>query len=195
LSLNGTGGRSVEDAIASIKSRINTINALAADEQGVFVACSMGKGFGYAIWRTDRDFQNAKKIVSGLSGCCGQMDIQVYGDEVFVAENSRHRVVRYDRDGKKLSSFGKTDREGGSDGFSGCCNPMNLCFTSDGGLLTAESNGVIKRFTREGAYEAPLGHAKVKPGCKNSAVGISSDGERLYFFDVEHSSIIILADK
>ena len=49
------------------------------------------------------DFSEPKRIVDGLSGCCGQMDIQCCGDDFVVAENSRKRVVRYDSDGKQVS--------------------------------------------------------------------------------------------
>jgi sugar lactone lactonase YvrE len=153
----------------------------------------MGKGYGYAVWRADRDFSNPKQIITGLSGCCGQMDIQTANNEVFVAENSRHRVVRYDRDGKQVGSFGKTDREGVGEGFGGCCNPMNLCFAADGALLVSESNGVVKKFTPDGKYETLVGIAEVPAGCKNSAIGISSDGQYVYYIDIQKSNIIQLA--
>jgi sugar lactone lactonase YvrE len=145
------------------------------------------------VWRTDKSFAGPKQIIKGLSGCCGQMDIQASGGEVFVAENSRHRVVRYDRDGAEVGRFGKTDREGVGEGFSGCCNPMNLCFTADGALLASESNGVVKRFTPDGKYENTVGVAKVPEGCKNSAIGISSDGDRVYYIDIQQSKILMLA--
>jgi sugar lactone lactonase YvrE len=121
------------------------------------------------------------------------MDIQTANDHVYVAENSRHRVVRYDRDGKQLGTFGKTDREGVGAGFSGCCNPMNLCFAADGSLLVSESNGVVKRFTADGKYESLVGIADVPSGCKNSAIGVSSDGQHLYYIDVRASKIVVLA--
>ena len=183
----------VEQMVASITTRLKQVNAIAVSDQDVFIACPMSKGYGYAVWRTDRDLQNPKQVISGLSGCCGQMDIQASGDQVFVAENSRHRVVRYNRDGKKQGTFGKTDREGVGEGFGGCCNPMNLCFAADGGLLAAESNGVVKRFTSDGKYEGLVGIAKVPEGCKNSAIGISTDGQQVYYIDIQNSNIIILA--
>ena len=70
---------------------------------------------------------------------------------------------------------------------------MNLCFAADGGLLAAESNGVVKRFTVDGKYEGLVGVAKVPEGCKNSAIGISSDGQNVYYIDIQNSNIIILA--
>jgi hypothetical protein len=185
--------QTVENVITTITLRLKQINAVATSGSDVFIACPMTKGFGYEVWRTDQAFANPKQIIKGLSGCCGQMDIQAANDEVFVAENSRHRIVRYSRDGKELGSFGKTDREGLGEGFGGCCNPMNLCFTVDGGLLAAESNGVVKRFTPTGKYEGMVGVATVPAGCKNSAIGISSDGDRVYYIDIQGSKILVLA--
>ncbi len=185
--------RTVDEMVAMITGRLKQINAIAVSGQDMFIACPMSKGYGYAVWRTSRDFQDPKQIISGLSGCCGQMDIQTADGQVFVAENSRHRVVRYDRDGKKLGSFGKTDREGVGEGFGGCCNPMNLCFAADGALLASESNGVVKRFTPDGEYVGLVGIAQVPEGCKNSAIGILSDGQYVYYIDIQGSNIIVLA--
>jgi sugar lactone lactonase YvrE len=185
--------QTVDQVITSITYRLKQINAITTSGSDVFVACPMSKGYGYAVWRTDQAFENPKQIVKDLSGCCGQMDIQAAGDLVFVAENSRHRVVRYSRDGAEVGSFGTTDREGLGAGFGGCCNPMNLCFTVDGGLLAAESNGVVKRFTPDGEYQGMVGVAEVPAGCKNSAIGISSDGDRVYYIDIQGSKILVLA--
>jgi hypothetical protein len=185
--------QTVDDVIASISSRLKQINAITTSGEDVFLACPMSKGYGYTVWRTDQAFANPKQIIKGLSGCCGQMDIQAAGDDVFVAENSRHRVVRYSRDGAEIGAFGKTDREGLGEGFGGCCNPMNLCFTADGGLLASESNGVVKRFTMDGKYQGMVGVAGVPAGCKNSAIGISSDGDRVYYIDIQQSKILVLA--
>lgn len=185
--------QTIDNVIASITTRLQQVNAITTSGSDVFIACPMSKGYGYAVWRTDQAFASPQQIIKGLSGCCGQMDIQAAGDEVFVAENSRHHIVRYSREGKETGRFGKTDREGVGEGFSGCCNPMNLCFTIDGGLLASESNGVVKRFTKDGKYEGMVGVAAVPAGCKNSAIGISSDGDRVYYIDIQGSKILMLA--
>lgn len=115
--------KSLEDVEREIAARLQRIHGIAASDKAVYVATAMAKGYGYAVWRMDRDFGNAKEIITGLSGCCGQINIQARGGELFVAENSRHRVVRYDREGKKLAAWGKRDRDGAAGGFGGCCNP------------------------------------------------------------------------
>jgi len=184
--------KTIEQAMAEIAQRVMRINAIAVGENDLFVACPATKGFGYCVWRADKDLKKSEQIISGLSGCCGQMDIQYTGDKLYVAENSRHRVVCYDRDGKELSSFGKRDREG-MECFGGCCNPMNLCFTKQGTLYVAESNGLVKHFTPLGEYQGLVGVAKVPAGCKNSAIAATVEGDRVYYIDITNSKIIVLA--
>jgi len=188
--------RSVDDIVRDLTTRLKIINALAVTDQDVFIASGITRGYGYAVWRTNFDFEGGKQIVTGLSGCCGQMDIRCCDDGVYVAENSRKRVLRFDRDGKKLAQWGEGDRNGSTGAkFGGCCNPMNLCFGSGGELLTAESEGYIKRFTKEGSFLGIVGQAKVSGGCKNVAIGTSPDGDKVYFYDRQNSTIVILDKK
>ncbi|HET6883332.1 MAG TPA: hypothetical protein VFI31_24495, partial [Pirellulales bacterium] len=185
--------KSIDDVIKEITAKTAAINAIAVSDKAVYVVCRAASGYGYELWRTDLDFTAGQKIVSGLVGCCGQMDVQARGDEVWVAENSKHRVVKFDRDGKQLMSFGRRDRDGERDGFSGCCNPMNLCFTAAGDVLVSESNGVVKRFDKEGKFLTLIGTAQVVPGCKNSAVGVSPDETHVFYIDIKNSKVIVLA--
>ena len=190
------GARKVDDVINELTGRLKITNALTVSDKDVFIASGVLKGYGYAIWRTSLDFEGAEQIVSGLSGCCGQMDIRCCEDGVFVAENSRKRVVQYDRDGKQVRYWGEGDRNGGAGAkFGGCCNPMNLCFGSNGEVLTAESEGYIKRFTKEGSFLGIVGQAKVSGGCKNVTINLSPNGEKAYFFDLQGSRIVILNQK
>jgi hypothetical protein len=190
------GERSVDDVISEMTGRLKIVNAIGVTDKDVFIASGVVKGYGYAIWRTNHEFEGAQQIVTGLSGCCGQMDIRCCDDAVFVAENSRKRVLQFDRDGKKLGQFGEGSRDGvAGASFGGCCNPMNICFGSGGEVYTAESEGFIKRFTKEGSFLGVVGQAKVSGGCKNVAIGISPDGERAYFFDLQGSRICVLNRK
>jgi hypothetical protein len=184
--------RKVEDFVQEISGRLQRIHAITVGERDVYIATAMSKGYGYSVWRMGLDFSGAEQIVEGLSGCCGQMDIQARGDELFVAENSRHRVLKYSREGKKLAQFGSRERAGAGGGFGGCCNPMNLCFTSDGSVLTAESEGKVRCFTADGKYEGLCGAAKVSGGCKNVAVGTSKDGKHIFFYDLQGSKIVVM---
>ena len=112
------------------------------------------------------------------------MDVQCRNGELYVCENSRHRVIRFDRDGKEVAHFGKRDRAGEGENFGGCCNPMNLCFSKEGNLYVSESNGVVKHFTPGGKYLGIVGVANVQPGCKNSCVGVTADDSRLFYIDI-----------
>jgi hypothetical protein len=173
-----------------------TITGLAVTDQDVFLACMSAKGYGYSVWRTDRDFGDPKKVVARLAGCCGQMDIQTRDGELWVAHNGKHKVERYDRDGKKLASFGKTDRIH-ADGFGGCCEPKNLRFAPGGELLACESGPpcCVKRFTKDGKF---LGVAVVAPwnsGCVRVTTELSGDQGKIFVLNSGENAIHVFAKK
>ncbi|MFN0018287.1 MAG: hypothetical protein ACKVP0_08515 [Pirellulaceae bacterium] len=185
--------KSVDDIINEITQRLQKIHSLTVSADNIYVTTAVTKGYGFAVWRTDMEFNNAKQVITGLSGCCGQMDVQARGDELWVAENSRHSVVHYSKDGKKLGSFGSRERESSGASFGGCCNPMNVCFLPDGNILTSESEGKVKCFSPNGKYIGLAADAPISGGCKNVAIGSSKDGKYIYFYDLNGSQIIILA--
>lgn len=185
--------RSVDEIIQEIKQRLQKINAIAVSDNEVFLTTGIAKGYGFAVWRTDLDFKEPKEILSNLSGCCGQMDVQAIGGELFIAENSRHRVGHYDRDGKLLGTFGSRERESGGPCFGGCCNPMNVCLGPNGTVLTSESEGFVKSFQTDGTFVGLVGKAQVSGGCKNVSIATSPDGDRIYFYDLEKSRVVVMA--
>lgn len=187
----------LEQMINQITGRLKTINAITMSERDVYIACGSTKGFGYGIWRLDREFKNGKLIIAEVRGCCGQMDINCCGEDLLVAENTSHRFARYDREGKLQGAFGKrAARVGELECFGGCCNPMNIRATSAGDIFTAESEGFIKRFSPKGDF---LGLVATVPltgaGCKNVAFAVSRDESRVYFLDLNGSRFLILAKK
>lgn len=180
------------EVLASSKKRISGI---AVTDTDVFVACYAALGWGYDIWRLDHQLQNPVKIVEKLRGCCGQMDIQREGNGICVAENSMHRVCRYDREGKLLKHFGERETVKGR-GFEGCCNPMNLRLSKSGEIYTSESSiGRIRKFNSNGEYVGLVGQAKLVSGCKHVAVAVSPDEHRVYLLDVTKGEIVILERK
>ena len=188
--------RTVEDVMSGLIGRLRIVNGIAVSESHVFVACGEAEGYGYAVWRMDRELKNAKQILSGIGGCCGQMDIQVQGGDLLVAENTRHQFARYDRDGKKLGSFGRRGQDTDPACFGGCCNPMNVrAAGSSGDVFTAESEGVVKRFSAAGEFAGVVGTVPVNGGCKNVAIGVSADGTRVYFCDQPGGRFFILTRK
>ena len=172
------------------------VAGIAVSKNDVFVACPMAKTYGFAVWRVDRDFANAKGIIEGLAGCCGQMDIQAKDGEVWVAHNSRHKVERHDRDGKMLLSFGKTDRQT-ADGFGGCCEPKNLRFGPKGELYASESGPpvAIKRFSPEGKFLGVVGLPTFESGCVRVTIEVSPDGGKVYILDTGGNAIHVLTEK
>ena len=161
----------------------------------MFLCCAAVEGYGYDIYRLNHDLAGAVKIVAGLRGCCGQMDIQALDGDVYAAENSRGRVVRFDRDGEEVASWGKRDRKS-VEGFGSCCNPMNVRLMPDGTVYTSEASlGRIKRFSPDGEFLGLVGTADIVPGCKHVALGVSPDGESVFLLDITRSQITVLKQR
>lgn len=170
------------------------ITAIAANDQDVFVSCGSISGAGYSIWRTNRDLEEPVEVISAVSGCCGQMDVQCCEDGFMLAENTSFKVGIYDRDGKSVNSFGKGDRTSAA-GFGSCCNPMNVSSTSNGMILTAESSvGHIKQFDSEGNFVAYIGKAKIGGGCKHCSLGYDPSSDQYYMMHEDANSICVLAN-
>lgn len=183
-----------ESVMEGLVSRLRIINGVAISEKDVFLACGESEGYGYSVWRMDTDLKNPKRILSNIGGCCGQMDIQCCGEDILVAENTKHQFAKYDRFGKEIGRFGKNGKETEPGCFGGCCNPMNVRFTGTE-VYTAESEGFIKRFTPTGEFLGMLGAVKITGGCKNVAVAANKDGTRVYFCDQPGSKVLILTQK
>ena len=185
----------VDEVVKQTTSRLRIINSVAVSKSDVFIICGESSGYGFALWRMDHDFQNAKEVMHAMRGCCGQMDVQVEGTNLLVAENCEHAFARYDRDGKKLGQWGKVTRGDDVKCFGGCCNPMNVRCGPKGDIFTAESEGLIKRFSPQGEFVALVAKRPLSGGCKNVAVAASPDGKYVYFCDQPGSQIIIMEQK
>lgn len=167
---------------------------MAVDNDDLYVVCMATKGYSYCVWRMSRGMKDPKKIVDGLRGCCGQMDIQA-GDGLWVAHNGRHKVEHYDREGKKIGSFGRTDRAS-ADGFGGCCEPKNLRLLPKE-VLAAESGPptCVKRFDREGKF---LGVALIAPwesGCVRVTIAFHSDSNEYLVLNSGANEIQVFSPK
>lgn len=183
--------RLLEEAVQKARQ----IHRVAVSGDHVFLVCGEMSGYGYSLWRLRRDFSAPEKIVGNLSGCCGQMDVQIIDGRIVIAENSKHRVLLADFDGETVGKFGRCDRTDPSKGFGGCCNPMNTCAGPGGTILTSESDGIVKEFSSDGAFKGVLAKAQVRAGCKNSSIGIASDGKTLFYLDVSTGRILTFSKK
>lgn len=185
----------IEQALKAIKAHKLRIASISTDGKHVYVATPTPVGYTFDVWQTATDFTDAKKVVSELRGCCGQMDVQACTSGIYVAENARHRVACFQPDGEMVTTWGKRDRTG-ADGFTSCCNPMNVCFDKTGDVYTAESNtGRIKRFAADGTFKEYIGDVKLVPGCKNVSIAISPDSDSVYMLDITRNHIVLMKRK
>ncbi len=161
--------------------------SVAVSGEDVFVA--VRESTSYSVYHMNRSFGEQKRIVQGLRGCCGQMDIAAKDGHVFVAANVLFKVIEYDRDGDEVRRFGKKGRTD-EESFKGCCEPKNVVFDGDGNLITSESDGIcVKKFSPEGKYLGYLGAARGIRGCVRVTVGITSDGQKIYMLDTDNNVV------
>lgn len=169
--------------------------SISASKKDVFLACSSSSGNGFDVWRTNHDFTDPRKIGESLRGCCGQMDVQANDNGVYVAENTRHRVRCFDRNGGPVLEFGSRSRDG-SEGFEGCCNPMNVNFGPGQTVYTAEaSSGRVMQFSPEGKFLGVVGAVELVPGCKKVSIAVAPDGGRVYMLDITRGHIVVMEAK
>jgi len=192
-------------AMSKVELRLR-VSGIAVSGKDVFVA--FGSGWSLVstskLYRFDSDLGSPKQLATGIRGCCQRCDIAVVNGIVHVAENTRHRVVRYDREGKVVGKWGKRSRSN-VEGFGACCNPMNLYVGGKGVLYTAESGlARVKRYTPEGKFLGLVGHLGVTrftragslaASCSNIALAVARGGERIYVMDYKNNLIRVLEKK
>jgi hypothetical protein len=182
------------------------VSGIAVTDRDVFVA--FGSGWSLKsqskLYRFDLGLENPQALAEGLRGCCQRCDIKSRDGVLYLAENSAHRVVRYDRDGAVLSKWGEHGRDDLKT-FGACCNPMNVCFDGQGVLYTAESGlGRVKRYTTDGEFLDLVGYVGTErfwagsglaASCSNMAIAATSDGRRVYVMDYQNNRIRVLDKK
>lgn len=177
---------------------------LCADATHVYLALGMGNSLRATedFYRFKRDLSEPKLIVERQYGCCSHIDLRVAKGELLIAENSRHRVNRFDLDGKPLGTWGRRDRESLA-GFAACCNPCNFDFGPGGVLYTCESGvGRVKKYAQDGTFLGLVGYVdttKFDQGSQLAAqscyipMEVSHDASRIYVMDVRAHIIRVLA--
>jgi len=187
-------------------SRGNRVSGIAVSEKDVFICFGSGWSMGSKskLFRLNRDLEDPKLLAEGLRGCCQRCDLTLHDGTLYVAENSAHRVVAYDREGEVLGKWGERARTD-VEGFGSCCNPMNLCFDSKGVIYTAESGmGRVKAYSTDGEFLGLVGYVGVRrfnraggtaAACSNIAIDAVGDGERVYVMDYQNKLIRVLQKK
>ncbi|VAX38518.1 hypothetical protein MNBD_PLANCTO02-2193 [hydrothermal vent metagenome] len=215
--VGGAGSLSLLDKKGEVKKTIKLaklfngdfadahVSGLTANEKYLFVAFGHGWSLRATedIVRFNRDLSSPKVIIKRQFGCCSHLDLDVKGDELLVAENSRHRVNRYSFDGKSLGKWGRRDRRNIS-GFAACCNPVNFDFGSQKEVLyTAESGiGRVKKYSAKGKYLGLVGYVDTTKFDRGSflasqscyiPIEVNKDASRIYIMDVRANIIRVLA--
>ena len=188
------------------KPRPKRISGIAVTDRDVFVAFGSGWSLGSKskLYRFDLELQNPQALADGLRGCCQRCDIKSREGVVYLAENSAHRVVQYDREGNVLKKWGERGRDDLKT-FGACCNPMNICFDGQGVLYTTESGlGRVKRYTPDGEFIDLVGYVGTErfwhgsglaASCSNMAIAVTGDGRRVYVMDYKNNRIRVLDKK
>ena len=179
------------------------VSGIAVSGDDLFVAFGSGWSMGSKskLFRLDSQLANPVLLAEGLRGCCQRCDIVAAGGLVYLAENSVHRVVAYNREGEVANRWGERSRTE-LEGFGSCCNPMNLCLGPGGVLYTAESGlGRVKAYSTSGEYLDLIGYVGVErftragglaASCSNIAIETTPDGRRVYVMDYKNNLIRVL---
>ncbi len=172
---------------ARTKAYRESITSIGMNENYIFFAMRTPDR-NYGIYRLTHELTDKKLIVSGLRGCCGQMDFDIEGPSIYLAANCNFRVIKYDENGKETQSIGKRGKE--KDGFGGCCEPKNVRVAKDGTIFTSESaNGAVKCFTSDGTFVDEVARANHIGGCVRVTIDLSPDEKTLYMLDTSANNI------
>lgn len=178
-------------------------SGITVDTDYVFLAFGDGRSLRAteSIVRFRRDLTEPKLIVETQFGCCAHIDLDVRDGELLVAENSRHRVNRFDFEGQLIERWGRRNRTDIA-GFEACCNPVNIDFADSGVLYTAESGvGRVKRYSQTGEYLGLVGYVdttKFDRGSRLAAMScyipieVAANEDRIYVMDVRANFIRVL---
>ncbi|MBL9126419.1 MAG: hypothetical protein JNL97_02170, partial [Verrucomicrobiales bacterium] len=133
------------------------LTGLAVTREAVYVADSGNR----VVYRCDLagrievriGEKNPEKRVPGLILPSAFLDVEAGTDGLIRVNNpGRHRIETYTPDGDLEQSWGKAGVA--LDAFCGCCNPVAVSLTSDGGVVTAEKGlPRVKLYDAGGAME------------------------------------------
>ncbi|MEI6168748.1 MAG: hypothetical protein WCS52_16325 [bacterium] len=171
--------------------RMTEATSIGAMGDDIFVCTRANTGF--TVYRITSKLERTIPVITGLNGCCGQMDITAKDGKVYLAANCESKIVMYDRDGKKTGSFGK-DKDNKDSYFNGCCEPKNVCVGPDGSLYVSESaQCCINRFSADGKLLDRVGIVKGITGCVRVTVAVNRDASLVYMLDTDKHMIRVLA--
>lgn len=134
----------------------SVITSIAVYKDNVFIADAVGK----IVKRYDSNGKlvnvigkkNPDKGISGFIIPSPYFDLLVANDGLLrVVNPGNHKIETYTFDGELTYSWGKTSLE--IDGFSGCCNPVNIAILPDGKFITCEKGMPrVKIYSEKGDF-------------------------------------------
>lgn len=114
-------------------------------------------------------------------------DVAAAGGVLLVANPGRHRVERYDLEGKLRGHWGRDGRKDAE--FPGCCNPTNIALFTDGRVAASQKGRpVVKVFAPGGKLLALHGRGAFDRECKGIDLAVDSSG-RIYAVDPAASRV------
>ena len=184
-----SAGKVVRRGSLPAEHGVSSITHLGDD---VFVCIDDSSGF--SVLRLNGRLGERTRIISGLSGCCGQMDIHANKRSLYVAENARFAIMKYDRTGRKLAKYVHRDPKDSGYYGDGCCEPKNICFGSDGDIYAAASaQMVVKRYSMTGTYLNGVARVpNATGGCVRVTIALTPDRRKLYMLDTEKNVVRLL---
>jgi sugar lactone lactonase YvrE len=171
---------------------LGEITAIGFYKDETFVADTSSR----SIRRYDRELKPLNEIgkdnrTNGFLIPNGVLDFEIDSHGIIHAANpGKHRVERYQQDGKLLGHIGRFD---GIDpeGFPGCCNPTNVALGPKGEVLVTEKAGPrAKALTADGKLAAVLASSVLDANCKNMAVAVDFRG-RVYVAETVRRHILV----
>ena len=179
--------------VKSIEIPYDYVSSASGDGNYVFVTGRAGRT-GFAVTRYDDKLENPKEIIKGLSGCCGQMDVQAYNGDIYVAANTSFEMRKYSPDGNVRKVFKKPS---GVKYWDGCCEPKNSFLASDNKTLYVTESAQCAMYTFDAASGKMLEEIVRIPeigGCVRVTVAASKDGKTVYMLD-QSKNLIHVAEK
>jgi hypothetical protein len=96
---------------------------------------------------------------------------------VLATDTGRHQVSFWNLDGAPVRIFGKFGLVNPED-FVGCCNPVNLAFSPDGRIVTAEKVAArVKIYSGDGRLLGLIGPENFDPKCTQMHLAVDSKGQ------------------
>ena len=165
-------------------ARLGRITALAIEGDVIFAADATNNTihlFRNGTWQRE---VGREANTRGFMIPNGVLDLAIDGQKklLLVAHSQKHRVERYDLDGKYIDSFGRFGVEDPA-GFGGCCNPTNVAVAGDDLIATSvKAPPGVKLYTAAGEFVTQTDSDLFDANTKN--IDLVGDGQgRLYATD------------